>query len=87
MTTKTLKEEYIAFDKRITFIIGYRNLYAFCVAMIGAMCLYYGDVLSSSNYYMLSMILFVLSGKWFLDQMFENIDATYVQDVLTDGGR
>ena len=87
MTTKTLKQQYIMFDKRMTFIVGYRNLYTFCVAMIGVMCLYYGDTLASPYFYMLAMFLFVLAGKWFTDQVYVNIDATYVQDVLSGDGR
>ena len=82
MTEKTLKATLVEFDNRMTYIVGYRNLYNFVVAAIGAMCLYFGEQLSTPYYYMLALILFVFAGKWFLTQVRENIDAMDVSDAL-----
>jgi|APCry1669189204_1035204.scaffolds.fasta_scaffold69792_2 hypothetical protein len=82
MTEKTLKQKLISFDNKITFVVGYRNLYTFVVAAIGVMCLYYGEQLGTPYYYMLAMILFVLAGKWFLEQVRVNIDELDVVETL-----
>jgi hypothetical protein len=82
MTEKTLKQKLISFDNKITFVVGYRNLYTFVVATIGVMCLYYGEQLGTPYYYMLAMLLFVLAGKWFLEQTRQNIDELDVVENL-----
>jgi hypothetical protein len=86
MTEKTLKQELISFDNKITFIVGYRNLYTFVVATIGVMCLYFGEQLGTPYYYMLAMIMFVLAGKWFIEQVRMNIEELDVHETLSNKG-
>jgi len=83
MTEQTWKQKLMNFDNKMTFIIGYRNLYNFVVLMIASMSLYYGDVLGTPYFFMLSLLLFVIGFKWFLDQVRENIDALDVKDALS----
>jgi len=83
MLEQTWKQKLMSFDNKMTFIIGYRNLYNFCVLMIASMSLYYGDVLGTPYFYMLSLLLYIMGGKWFLDQVRENIDALDVKDALS----
>ena len=83
MIEQTWKQKLMGFDNKMTFIIGYRNLYNFVVLMIASMSLYYGDVLGTPYFFMLSLLLFVLGFKWFLDQVRENIDALDVKAVLS----
>jgi len=83
MTEQTWKQKLMSFDNKMTFIIGYRNLYNFVVLMIASMSLYYGDVLGTPYFFMLSLLLFVFGFKWFLDQVRENIDALDVKDALS----
>jgi len=83
MTEQTWKRKLMGFDNKMTFIIGYRNLYNFVVLMIASMSLYYGDVLGTPYFFMLSLLLFVIGFKWFLDQARENIDALDVKDALS----
>jgi len=83
MTEQTWKQKLMSFDNKMTFIIGYRNLYNFVVLMIASMSLYYGDVLGTPYFFMLSLLLFVIGFKWFLDQVRENIDALDVKDALS----
>ena len=83
MTEQTLKQKLIWFDNRMTYIIGFRNLYNFTVMAIGVMCLYFGEQLGTPYYFMLALIMFVFAGKWFLTQVRENIDTMDVTDALT----
>lgn len=83
MTETTLKQKYVKFDNRLTYIVGYRNLYNFAVLMIASMSLWFGDSLGTPYYYMLAMILYVLGFKWVIMQVRENIDASDVTDTLT----
>lgn len=83
MTETTLKQKYVKIDNRLTYIVGYRNLYNFAVLMIACMSVWFGDSLGTPYYYMLAMILFVLGFRWTLVQIRENIDATDVSDTLT----
>ena len=83
MSEKTLKQKLISFDNKITFIVGYRNLYTFFEATMGVMCLYYGEQLGTPYYYMLAMIMFVLAGKWFIEQVRSNIEELDVHEALS----
>jgi len=76
------KEKLIQFDNKLTFVIGYRNLYNFVVMMIAAMSFYYAEVLVASELYMLSLILAVLACKWFLVQVRDNVDSLDVIDAM-----
>ena len=73
----------LSFDNKMTFVVGYRNLYNFVVLMVAVMSLYYGEVLGTPYYFMLALLLFVLGFKWFLEQVRENIDAMDVTDALS----
>ena len=86
MPETTLKQKVVKFDNRITFVVGYRNLYNFAVMFVASMSLYFGDVLGTPYFYMLALILFVLAGKWFLMQVRDNIDAMEVKDTLATVG-
>jgi hypothetical protein len=77
------KQKLIQFDNKITFVIGYRNLYNFVVMMIAAMSFYYAEVLVASELYMLALILAVLSCKWFLVQVRDNVDSLDVVDAIS----
>jgi hypothetical protein len=77
-----MKSKLIQFDNKITFVVGYRNLYNFVVMMIAAMAFYYAEVLVASELYMLSLILAVLSCKWFLMQVRDNVDSLEVVDAI-----
>ena len=78
MAKKNLKQNVIEFDNRLTYIVGYRNLYNICILMIGAWCLLVTDQLSI----VLGFLLIVMGFKWFLAQARENIDAMDVTDTL-----
>jgi hypothetical protein len=84
MTEVTLKQKYVKIDNRLTYIVGYRNLYNFAVLMVACMSVWFGDSLGSPYYYLLAMILFVLGFKWVLVQVRENIDASDVTDTLAE---
>ena len=78
MAKKNLKQNVIEMDNRLTYVIGYRNLYNICILMIGAWCLLTPGQLSST----LGFLLIVMGFKWFLAQARENIDAMDVTDTL-----
>ena len=83
MTTRTLKQEYIRIDNRLTYIIGNRNLYNFAALFVACMSWWFADNLHSSELYMVFIILGVISGHWIESQIQQNIDATYVKDALS----
>ena len=67
-------------DNKLTYAVGYRNLYNIVVLAIGSVMLF----TSSFNYAMLStvgFIVFILGAHWFLEQMRQNIDAVYVSEL------
>ena len=78
------KENLIRFDNKLTYVIGYRNLYNFVIMMLAAMAFYYAEALVAPELYMLCFILAVLSCKWFLMQVRENVDSLDVIDAIAD---
>jgi hypothetical protein len=72
---KTLSE----IDNKLTYIVGYRNLYNIAVLMVSVMAYLTPDAITKA----ISLILLVLGLKWFLTQIRENIDVVYINDQLT----
>lgn len=88
MTPPTLKQKLVMFDNRITFIVGYRNLFniavLFCCSWFFAMA--EGGAFppeATPTVIVGIFIVLVLGLKWSLMQIRENIDATAVRDALT----
>ncbi len=81
--TKKFKEV----DNRLTYIIGYRNLYNFVVLFIAGWLLFVtpNEIPSSiqPTVYIGALVIIVLGFKWLLTQIRENIDATDVGDILS----
>jgi hypothetical protein len=50
--------------------------------MVAAMAYLYGEASQNNNYYVISLILFVMAGKWFLTQARENIDAMDAVEMM-----
>lgn len=78
MAKKNLKQNVIDMDNRLTYVVGYRNLYNICVLMLGAWSLLISEPLAI----VLGFLLIVMGFKWFLAQARENIDAMDVTDTL-----
>ena len=72
---KTLSE----IDNKLTYVIGYRNLYNIAVMMVSVMAYLTPDSTTKA----ISLILLVLGLKWFLTQIRENIDVVYINDQLS----
>lgn len=84
MIQPTLKQKVIKIDNKMTYVVGYRNAYNFCVMMVASMAYLYGEASMNNNYYVIALILFVMAGKWFLTQARENIDAMDAVDAMMD---
>jgi len=87
MTAPTLRERFVKVDNRLTYVVGFRNLYNIAVLSI---CSWFYVALDSGGFspdvaptvLMGAFILTVLGLKWFLTQIRENIDASAVRDAL-----
>ena len=90
MTAKTLKQKYIEADNRLTFIVGYRNLYNIAVMFVSTWFIIVAQndtVLAATPSLLVgSFIMLVMSMKWFLTQIRDNIDASDVHDVIDAPG-
>jgi hypothetical protein len=83
----TLKVHLNKIDNRLTYILGYRNLYNIAVLFT---CSWFYVALDSGAFsvgiaptvFMGNYLLTVLGLKWFLTQVRENIDASSVRDAL-----
>jgi len=67
-------------DDRMTFIIGYRNLYNLIAIFVAAVLI----VLAwqSSVGTIVGYLMLVLGTKWFLDQVYKNIDDLECRDIV-----
>ena len=75
-SAKKIKE----IDNKLTYAIGYRNLYNIVVLAIGSVMILFSG-LSIAAMSSVGFIIFILGGKWFLHQMTENIDAISVSEL------
>ena len=66
-------------DNKLTYVIGYRNLYNIAVLMVAVMAFLTPDATTKA----ISLILVVLGLKWFLTQIRENLDTVYINEQLT----
>jgi Mg2+/Co2+ transporter CorB len=86
MTTKTFKQKFIEIDNRLTYIVGYRNLYNIAVMFVATWFIIaaQGELAPSvaPTVFVGAFIMLVMSGKWFLTQVRDNIDASDVYDAL-----
>lgn len=87
--TKTLKQKFIEIDNRLTYIVGYRNLYNIAVMFVSTWFLivaqneFVGD--SATTVFVGAFLMLVMSMKWFLTQIRDNVDASSVYDTLDAG--
>lgn len=85
MEAKSLKQKYSELDNRLTYIVGFRNLFNIAVMMVAFWFIYSGQtgVFADSTIILVGgFIMLVMGMKWFLVQTRENIDATEVYDEL-----
>lgn len=87
-TPLTLKQKLMMFDNRITFIVGYRNLFniavLFCCSWFFAMVEGGAFPPEATPTVIVGIFIVVILGlKWCLTQIRENIDASAVHDALS----
>jgi hypothetical protein len=65
-------------DNRMTFALGYRNLYNIVVLAVG----FYGGVTTpiGSMYNWIALTIAILGGKWVLERLQENVDTLAVAE-------
>jgi hypothetical protein len=66
-------------DNKLTYVIGYRNLYNIAVLFVALMAFISSNVIMQA----LSLIIVVLGLKWFLTQVRENLDVVYINEMAT----
>jgi hypothetical protein len=71
------------FDNKITYIVGYRNLYNIAVLFIALMMFLNPDATSK----VLSLVVVVLGLKWMLTQVRENIDVVRINEMAFEEAR
>jgi hypothetical protein len=71
-------KEIKAIDNKLTFAIGYRNLYNIVVIAIG----FYGGLTTppGSVFNWISLVIALMGGKWFLSRLQDNIDTLSVAE-------
>jgi len=67
-------------DNKMTYILGYRNLYNFAVLFVAFMAFLNPDAITKA----LSLVLVVLGLKWLLTQVRENLDVVYLNDLAAN---
>lgn len=67
-------------DDRLTFIIGYRNLYNLIAIFIAAVIIVLASWSTEGT--VVGFLMLVLGTKWLYNQMMKNIDDLECQDVL-----
>ena len=67
-------EKLTKVDNRLNAIFGYRQSINIAVAAVACFALYYGM-------YETSAIIFLLAFKWYMSQVYHNIDAVEVLDM------
>lgn len=80
--TKSFKERYMEIDNKLTFIVGFRNLYNVAVMFVAAWTMIVADANSNGTTMLVGFVILILGMKWFLTQVRDNIDATDVYDAL-----
>lgn len=66
-------------DNKVTFVIGYRNLYNIVVMALGFVTIIQvpvGSIMSLPG-----VIIFILGGKWVIEQIHSNVDAITVSEL------
>lgn len=76
ITAKQIKE----IDNKLTFVIGYRNLANIIVTGIGAVMIFVP--LTTFDVRMFGLVEFSIGTLFFLKQVYENIDAISVEDII-----
>ena len=81
-----IKKKLFDADNKLTFIIGYRNL--FNIAVMFWAFIYFVSSHDGTLAYATGLIIFIMGCKWFLVQSRENIDAIdfYEMDQESEGG-
>jgi hypothetical protein len=77
------KKKLDEIDNKLTYIVGYRNLYNIAVMMVSVMAYLTPDAMTKA----ISLVLLILGLKWFLTQVRENIDVVYINEQLIDTGK
>jgi hypothetical protein len=67
-------------DNKLTYIVGYRNVYNIAVLFVAFMAFISPDSITKA----LSLVLIVLGLKWFLSQVRENIDVVMINEIKLD---
>ena len=67
-------------DNKLTFVVGYRNLYNIVVTFIAGVYLTMSGTQSGIQAFA-GIILFVMGMKWFLSQCRENLDSMFIEDT------
>jgi uncharacterized membrane protein len=71
-------KEIKAIDNKLTFAIGYRNLYNILVLASGFVGVLFTPLGTEFNW--IAFVILVLGGKWFLTRMQDNIDTISVAE-------
>lgn len=85
----SLKQKFIEVDNRLTYIVGYRNLYNIAVMFVSTWFLIVAQNefagTSATVVFVGAFLMLVMSMKWFLTQIRDNVDASSVYDTLDSG--
>jgi hypothetical protein len=66
-------------DNKLTYVIGYRNLYNIAVLFVALMVSFAANPLVQA----LSIVIVVLGLKWLLTQIRENLDVVYINEMAS----
>jgi hypothetical protein len=76
---KITATEVKKFDNKVTYVIGYRNLYNILILAFAVVMGMFA-VQNTLPYYA-AVIIGVMAGKWVITQMQENVDAVSVLEI------
>jgi hypothetical protein len=71
-------KEIKAIDNKLTFAIGYRNLYNILVLAFGFVSFIYTQTGTEFNW--IAIVILILGCKWFLSRLQDNIDTISVAE-------
>ena len=75
VSAKKIKE----MDNKITFAVGYRNLYNILILASGFVGVLFTPLGTEFNW--IAFVILVLGGKWFLSRMQDNIDTLSITEI------
>jgi hypothetical protein len=76
---KITATEIKKFDNKVTYVIGYRNLYNILIVAFAVVMGMFAA--QNSLPYYTAVIIGLMAGKWLITQMQENVDALSVLEI------